>query len=83
MKAPSAVRDAALIGSVQRVEHYAMAGYGTARAFAYALGEEQVAKLLQATLDEVGAANRALTTLSHAVNADARSVAVVIEVPRS
>ena len=54
MKGPAAVRDAALIGAAQRVEHYEMAGYGTARAFAQALGETDVADLLQATLDEEG-----------------------------
>src|SRR5450631_1181618 len=36
-KGPAAVRDAALIGAAQRVEHYEMAGYGTARAFALGL----------------------------------------------
>lgn len=68
---PNAVRDAALIGAAQRVEHYEIAGYGTARAFATRLGETQVAKLLQATLDEEGEANKALTKISNRVNADA------------
>lgn len=71
MKAPDAVRDAALIGAAQRVEHYEMAGYGTARAFAQALGENQVADLLQATLDEEGDTNQQLTKISATVNADA------------
>ena len=68
---PDAVRDAALIGSAQRVEHYEMAAYGTARAFAVALGETQIAELLQATLDEERAANQKLTDLSRKVNAAA------------
>ncbi|MFH1499270.1 MAG: ferritin-like domain-containing protein [Verrucomicrobiota bacterium] len=68
---PDAVRDAALIGSAQRVEHYEMAAYGTARAFAVALGETRIAELLQATLDEEGAANQKLTDLSRKVNAAA------------
>ncbi len=46
------VKDAALIASAQRVEHYEMAGYGTLRTFAYVLGYAEVAPLLQATLDE-------------------------------
>lgn len=71
LKAPAAVRDAALIGAAQRVEHYEMAGYGTARAFAQALGEKDVAKLLQATLDEEGNANQLLTQVSESVNAAA------------
>jgi len=71
MKAPTAVRDAALIGAAQRVEHYEMAGYGTARAFAQALGENEIAGLLQATLDEEGATNKKLTKISRTVNASA------------
>lgn len=71
---PSAVRDAALIGAAQRVEHYEMAGYGTARSFAVSLGETRVAELLQATLDEEGQANKNLTALSRAINATALAV---------
>jgi ferritin-like metal-binding protein YciE len=73
--APDAIRDAQLIGAAQRVEHYEMAAYGTARAFAEALGESKVAKLLQATLDEEGETNKKLTALSETVNADALSAA--------
>src|SRR5207302_5320337 len=35
------VMDAAIIGAAQRVEHYEMAGYGTAKAFAQILGEDE------------------------------------------
>jgi ferritin-like metal-binding protein YciE len=70
-KAPDAVRDAALIGAAQRVEHYEIAGYGTARAFAQVLGEDEIVGLLQATLDEEGDTNKQLTELSNAVNAEA------------
>lgn len=73
-KGPAAVRDAALIGAAQRVEHYEMAGYGTARAFAQTLGETRVAELLQATLDEEGDTNKALTEISLTVNSDALDV---------
>jgi len=70
-KCPSSVRDAALIGAAQRIEHYEIAGYGTARAFAQALGETRVANLLQTTLDEEGESNKQLTVLSVTVNAEA------------
>jgi ferritin-like metal-binding protein YciE len=70
-RAPSAVRDASLIGAAQRVEHYEMAAYGTAKAFAVALNRGKVADLLQATLDEEGAANEKLTAISVTVNIDA------------
>jgi ferritin-like metal-binding protein YciE len=46
------VRDAALIAASQRVEHYEMAGYGSARDFANTLGLSEVAALLEETLEE-------------------------------
>jgi Domain of unknown function (DUF892) len=52
------VRDAGLIGAAQRVEHYEMAGYGTARSLARRLGENQVAATLQQTLNEEAEANK-------------------------
>ena len=58
------VKDAALIAAAQRVEHYEMAGYGSARSFAQRLGKHDVAKLLQETLDEEGAADKKLTALA-------------------
>jgi len=61
---PTAVIDAALIGAAQRVEHYEMAAYGTARAFAEHLGNTKVAKLLQQTLDEESAADEKLSAIS-------------------
>lgn len=51
-KGDSDVKDAALIAAAQRVEHYEIAGYGTARTFAQRLGHHQAAQLLQETLDE-------------------------------
>jgi ferritin-like metal-binding protein YciE len=68
---PEAIRDANLIGAAQRVEHYEMAAYGVARAFARELGESGVAELLQATLDEEGAANKKLTKIAAMVNSEA------------
>ncbi len=60
----SAVKDAALIAAAQRVEHYEIAGYGTARTFADQLGFDDAADLLQDTLDEEGAADKKLTKLA-------------------
>jgi len=51
------VLDAAIIGAQQRIEHYEIAGYGCARTFANYLGDKQVAKLLQDSLNEESAAN--------------------------
>ena len=59
-----AVIDAALIGAAQRVEHYEMAGYGTVRAMAEKLGQSEIAKILQQTLDEEGAADKKLTAIA-------------------
>ncbi|HSE53353.1 MAG TPA: ferritin-like domain-containing protein [Gemmatimonadales bacterium] len=61
---PDPVVDAGLIGSAQRVEHYEIAAYGSAVAFAELLGETQVAGLLRQTLDEEQAADRVLTGLA-------------------
>jgi ferritin-like metal-binding protein YciE len=47
-----AVLDAGLIGAAQKVEHYEIASYGTARTWAQRLGHEEVADLLRQTLDE-------------------------------
>jgi ferritin-like metal-binding protein YciE len=44
--------DAALIGAAQRVEHYEIAAYGTVRAMAEKLGENEAVKLLSQTLQE-------------------------------
>jgi len=70
--AKDAVRDAGLIGAAQRVEHYEMAGYGTAAAIARRLGHEDIADLLTATLEEEKATDAKLTELAEsAVNAEA------------
>ncbi|MDB6155588.1 MAG: hypothetical protein JWL90_4041 [Chthoniobacteraceae bacterium] len=58
------VRDAGLIGAAQRVEHYEMAGYGTARTFAELLGDKEGASLLQQTLDEEKSTDKKLTELA-------------------
>ncbi|ADY27312.1 protein of unknown function DUF892 (plasmid) [Deinococcus proteolyticus MRP] len=62
------VRDAALIASAQRVEHYEIAAYGTAVNFARLLGEDQAAELLDATLQEEGQTDQQLTEVAQVVN---------------
>lgn len=59
-----ALIDVLLIGAAQRVEHYEIAGYGTARAIAEKLGRRDVVQLLQKTLDEESAADEKLTAIS-------------------
>jgi ferritin-like metal-binding protein YciE len=67
------VLDAALIGAAQRVEHYEIAGYGTARTFARRLGHDRAAELLQQTLDEEGRTDQRLTRIAESmVNPDAQ-----------
>lgn len=58
------VRDAVLIASANRVEHYEIAAYGVARAFAEALGYGDDAELLGESLDEEAAADEALTKIA-------------------
>jgi ferritin-like metal-binding protein YciE len=66
------VLDAALIAAAQKVEHYEMATYGTLRAWAETLGNQQAAKLLQQTLEEEEATDKKLTQLAEQlVNAEA------------
>lgn len=59
-----AVKDAALIASAQRVEHYEIAGYGTARTYAQKLGYTKAAKLLEQTLQEERQTDEKLTQLA-------------------
>ena len=61
---PGPVIDSALIAAAQRVEHYEISAYGSARALASQLGHEEVVALLQETLDEESAADEKLTSLS-------------------
>ena len=69
------VRDAALIAASQRVEHYEMAGYGSARDFADTLGLSEVAALLEETLEEEKQADKKLTSISKQVNSTAKQAA--------
>ena len=67
------VLDAGLIGAAQRVEHYEIAAYGTARSFAEELGESEHVSLLEATLSEEEATDEKLTELSQEINKQANS----------
>jgi len=71
-----AVMDAALIGAAQRVEHYEIAGYGTVRALAEQLGEDEHVSLLEQTLEEEKQTNDQLTQLAQQVNSRAGQSAV-------
>ena len=61
------LRDAMIIGSAQRVEHYEIAGYGTAIAHARLLGLDDVVELLESTLEEEKAADVKLTEIAESV----------------
>jgi ferritin-like metal-binding protein YciE len=61
-----AVLDAALITAAQKIEHYEIAGYGSARTYADMLGLAGAAELLQQTLNEEGLADETLTELAEA-----------------
>lgn len=67
------VRDAGLIAAAQKVEHYEIASYGTARAWAQRLGYDRAAQLLQETLEEESMANEKLTQIAEShVNIEAQ-----------
>jgi ferritin-like metal-binding protein YciE len=67
------VLDAGLIAAAQKVEHYEIASYGTARAWAERLGYDKAARLLQQTLEEESMANEKLTRIAEShVNMEAQ-----------
>ena len=65
------VMDAALIGAAQRVEHYEIAGYGTARSMAETLGEDDHVSFLEETVEEEKETDEKLTKLAEQINAQA------------
>ena len=69
----NATVDAGIISAAQRVEHYEMAGYGTVRTYAELLGQQQIASLLQQTLDEEKEADETLTEIARSVNIEAKA----------
>jgi ferritin-like metal-binding protein YciE len=58
------VRDAALIISAQKVEHYEIAAYGSLVQLARTMGENDIADLLEETLEEEKEADQTLTELA-------------------
>lgn len=74
--ATDTLKDIAIIGSGQRVEHYEMAAYGNVIAHAAAAGLNDIAELLQQTLDEEEAADEKLTEIGEPLNQEAASGAV-------
>jgi ferritin-like metal-binding protein YciE len=59
----SPIRDAALIVAGNQVEHYEMAAYGSLRTYAQLLGKQQIADILEKTLQEEKKADAKLTEL--------------------
>ena len=64
-------KDAAIIAAAQRVEHYEISGYGTARTYANLLGEDEAAELLEETLEEEKETDQKLTQLAEEINVEA------------
>ena len=69
------VRDAGLLATAQKIEHYEIASYGSARDWAKVLGLNNHVSLLQQTLDEEKKTDALLTSLSQQENTAAASVA--------
>jgi ferritin-like metal-binding protein YciE len=69
----NSVRDASIIASAQRVEHYEIAGYGTVRTYAKLLGKNDIANLLEQTLQEEKEADQTLSDIAESVNVEAKA----------
>jgi len=69
----SDVLDAGLISAAQRVEHYEIAAYGSARTYAELLGEKEAVRLLSETLEEEKAADTKLTQVAKRINVEAKA----------
>jgi len=67
------LRDLQLIGAAQRVEHYEMAAYGTAKTMAEKLGESEAADLLNQTLEEEEQADEKLTEVAETLYEEVQS----------
>jgi len=63
-KSEEPLTDLAIIAAAQRVEHYEISAYGTARAIARQLGQESIASLLEETEEEEIAADSKLTDIA-------------------
>jgi ferritin-like metal-binding protein YciE len=67
------VLDAGLISAAQRVEHYEIAAYGSARTYAELLGEREAVRLLSETLEEEKAADTKLSQVAKKINVEAKA----------
>jgi ferritin-like metal-binding protein YciE len=65
--ADEAVKDAAIIGAAQKVEHYEIAGYGTAAGLARHLGLGAAVQLLEQTLEEEEMTDEKLTRIAEQI----------------
>jgi ferritin-like metal-binding protein YciE len=63
----SSVLDAGLIAAAQKVEHYEISSYGTARSMAEMLGKEDAAELLEETLEEEKETDENLTEIAESI----------------
>jgi ferritin-like metal-binding protein YciE len=73
--ADDSVRDAVIIASAQKFEHFEIAAYGTVRSWANILGQSKHAQILDQTLQEEGHADKLLTSISDRVNPYAEKAA--------
>lgn len=71
-----AVRDAGLLATAQKIEHYEIASYGSARSWAKTLGLTAHVETLEKTLEEEKHADRLLTSIAERENEEAASAAV-------
>ena len=67
------VVDAGIISAAQRVEHYEIAAYGSARTYAELLGDREAVRLLSETLEEEKASDAKLTQVARTVNVEAKA----------
>jgi len=61
---PQSLKDAAIIIAAQKADHYEISAYGSARTFAQQLGNSEVTRNLQASLDEKSAVDNKRTEIS-------------------
>jgi ferritin-like metal-binding protein YciE len=71
------LRDAGLLATAQKIEHYEIASYGSARDWANLLGLSKHVELLQKTLDEEKHADELLSTISQSANSAAAAAVAV------
>jgi ferritin-like metal-binding protein YciE len=64
MNLPPEMLDAALIGAAQKAEHYEIASYGTLHAYAVAIGNQEVADILESILNEEKATDQKLNDIA-------------------